>query len=57
MKFEATHFSKEDRYWLGKEVDSRRYYLGIPVSNPMVDYIECYWIDDNNIKASLKTKI
>lgn len=46
MKFKKTHFSKEGRYWLGKEVDSGRYYLGIPISNALVDYIEYYWIDE-----------
>lgn len=45
MRFEKTHFSKEKRYWLGVESDSGRHYLGIPISNAMVDYIEYYWID------------
>jgi hypothetical protein len=46
MKFEKTYFSKEGRYWLGNETDSGRYYLGIPISNAMVDYIEFYWVGD-----------
>lgn len=45
MKFNKTIFSKEGRYWLGIETDSGRNYLGIPISNAMVDYIEYYWID------------
>lgn len=45
MKFTKTHFSKEGKYWLGIESDSGRHYLGIPISNAMVDYIEYYWID------------
>lgn len=45
MKFQKSYFSEQNRYWLGKESNSGRYYLGIPVSNSMVDYIEFYWID------------
>lgn len=45
MKFNTTKFSKEGRCWLGTETDSGRNYLGIPISNAMVDYIEYYWID------------
>ncbi len=44
MKFEKTFFAKEDRYWLGKESESSRHFMGIPVSNAMVDYIEYYWL-------------
>lgn len=46
MKFKKTYLSKEGRYWLGKEAESGRSYLGMPISNAMVDYIEFYWIDD-----------
>jgi len=53
MKFEKTYFSKEGRYWIGKESDSSRYYLGIPISNTMVDYIEFYWIDDGKYQRFL----
>ncbi|KAA0112574.1 hypothetical protein [Mycolicibacterium sp. P9-22] len=45
MKFNKTYFSREGSYWLGVEADSGRNYLGIPISNAMVDYIEYYWID------------
>lgn len=45
MRFGSTHFSKDGRYWLGAEADSGRCYLGIPVSNAMVDYVEYYWIE------------
>lgn len=50
MKFVMTHSSTEDRYWLGVESDSGRTYLGIPVSNAMVDYIEYYWIGAEQYK-------
>lgn len=45
MKFVETHFSRDGRYWLGIELESGGNYLGIPISNSMVDYIEYYWID------------
>lgn len=45
MQFVRTHFSEEGRYWLGVESVSDKNYLGIPISNAMVDYIEYYWID------------
>jgi len=50
MKFNKTHFSRDGRYWLGNESDSGRHYLGIPISNAMVDYIEYYWIDDEQYR-------
>jgi hypothetical protein len=46
MKFNETYFAKEDRWWIGQETDSGRYYLAIPVSNRMVDYHESYWLSD-----------
>lgn len=46
MAYEFTCFSREHSYWLGTEPASSRHILGIPVSNPMVDYIESYWIAD-----------
>ncbi|BBZ15198.1 hypothetical protein BST20_18015 [Mycobacterium branderi] len=51
MNFTDTHFSREGRYWLGKETDSGRSYLGIPISNRMVDYIEFYWINDAQYRS------
>jgi hypothetical protein len=46
MRFVETFFAKGDRWWIGQETDSGRYYLGIPVSNRMVDYSEEYWITE-----------
>ena len=46
MRFEKTHFSKEDRYWLGTDTETDRRYIGIPVSNAMVDYIEYYYLSE-----------
>lgn len=53
MKFEKTYFSRDGRYWLGNETDSGRHYLGIPISNAMVDYIEFYWIDNEQYQSFL----
>ncbi|MUL81559.1 MULTISPECIES: hypothetical protein [unclassified Mycolicibacterium] len=44
MKFNDTYFSRPQRYVLGIEQSSGRPYLGIPVSNRMVDYEESYWL-------------
>jgi hypothetical protein len=44
MKFNDTYFSREDRYSLGVEAMSDRYYTSIPVSNGIVDYEEYYEI-------------
>jgi hypothetical protein len=46
MKFAETYVANEDRWWIGQENDSGRYYLAIPVSNRRVDYSESYWITD-----------
>lgn len=37
MKFNDTYFSREDRYSIGIESMSGRYYASIPVSNGIVD--------------------
>jgi hypothetical protein len=46
MAYEFTYFSIDHNYWLGIDPESGRHMIGIPVSNPMVDYIEAYWIGD-----------
>lgn len=44
VKYSDRYFSRENRYVLGIEQVSDRPYLGIPVSNRMVDYEEGYWL-------------
>ncbi|MCG7598114.1 hypothetical protein [Mycobacterium sp. PSTR-4-N] len=44
MRFEKTHFSETGRYWLGRETTTQRHFLGVPLSNSMIDYIEYYWL-------------
>ena len=45
MAYEFNYFSEQHDYWLGEDPESKRHVLGIPVSNPMVDYIEAYWLE------------
>lgn len=45
MKFNDVFVSREDRFSIGVEEQSGRYYVSIPVSNGMVDYEEYYEID------------
>ncbi|MCB9441569.1 MAG: hypothetical protein H6523_15135 [Mycolicibacterium sp.] len=54
MAYEFTYFSKENNYWLGIDPKSGRTLLGIPVSNPMVDYIESYWISREDYQAFMQ---
>jgi hypothetical protein len=44
VAYEFSYFSEPHNYWLGTDPESKRHVLGIPVSNPMVDYIESYWL-------------
>jgi hypothetical protein len=49
--YEFSYFSDLHDYWLGTDSDSKRHILGIPASNPMVDYIETFWLDDEQYAA------
>lgn len=42
MNFVDSYFSREHRFSLGRETDSGRYYVSIPVSNGVVDYEEYF---------------
>lgn len=54
MAYEFSYFSEQHHYWLGADPDSKRHILGIPVSNPMVDYIETYWLQPEQYVALLE---
>ena len=54
MTYEFSHFAPEHDYWLGIDPVSNRHVLGIAVSNPMVDYIESYWLSDDQYRAFLE---
>ncbi|MCG2593113.1 hypothetical protein LZ009_10005 [Ramlibacter sp. XY19] len=42
MKFIDSYVNAEHRFSLGREVESGRFYLSIPVSNRLADYEEYY---------------
>ncbi len=50
MKFVDKSFSRSDRYSLGIEKDSGKYYLSIPVSNHLVDYEEYYELSEDEFQ-------
>lgn len=45
MKFTDRHVFAQDRFSIGIEESSGKYYLSIPVANPYVEYEEYYEID------------
>ncbi|PCJ30466.1 MAG: hypothetical protein COA90_09175 [Gammaproteobacteria bacterium] len=45
MKFKDTFLNKEMRYSLGQELESKKFYVSIPVSNSLVDYEEYYEVN------------
>jgi len=42
MNFDDSFIFKKDRFSIGQETDSKKYYLSIPVSNGLVEYEEYY---------------
>jgi hypothetical protein len=54
MKFEKTFLSREHRYSLGVETQSGLHYVGIPVSNQLVDYVEYYKLADDEYEQFLE---
>jgi len=56
MKFDDTYFSREDRYSIGIESTSGRYYASIPVSNGIVDYEEYYELTQDQYREFLRDK-
>ncbi|NIE64468.1 hypothetical protein [Burkholderia sp. Ax-1719] len=54
MRFEDSYFSRDQRYSLGREMDSGKYYLSIPVSNRLVDYEEYYEITEAQADAFVR---
>jgi hypothetical protein len=51
MKFADTTVNREHRFSIGRELESGRYYLSIPVSNRLCDYEEYYEIDQSRHDA------
>ncbi|WP_082975787.1 hypothetical protein [Mycobacterium sp. E2238] len=54
MRFDDTYFSREDRYSIGVESVSGRYYASIPVSNGIVDYEEYYELTPDQYRNFLQ---
>jgi hypothetical protein len=54
MKFGDTYFSRDDRYSIGIESTSGRYYASIPVSNGIVDYEEYYELTEEQYQHFLR---
>lgn len=51
MKFTDQHVFKDDRFSVGVEETTGKYYLSIPVENPYVEYEEYYEIDAAQYRA------
>ncbi|WP_082951718.1 hypothetical protein [Mycobacterium sp. 852002-51057_SCH5723018] len=56
MTFAVVYSSREDRYSIGVESPSGRYYASIPVSNGIVDYEEYYEITKDQYHQFLRDK-
>ena len=56
MKFEDSYFSRDDRYSLGVESSSGRFYASIPVSNGIVDYEEYYELTPDQYHAFFNSR-
>ncbi|WP_123423873.1 hypothetical protein [Pseudomonas brassicacearum] len=54
MKFNDVFFRKKERFSVGIEEKTGRFYVSIPVSNQMVDYEEYFEIDENTFDAYIK---
>lgn len=50
MKFHDVVVCRHQRFSIGIEEDSGRYYLSIPVSNGLVDYEEYYELDQKRFE-------
>ena len=57
MNFKDIHILKKERFSIGIEEASNKYYISIPVSNGFVDYEEYYEIDKaifNNFPSNIE---
>ena len=48
MRFHDTKVFADDKFTVGKDVDTGYNYLSIPVRNPYVEYSEYYALPDEN---------
>jgi hypothetical protein len=49
MQFDDIFIFKSERFAVGQEQDSGKYYLSIPVSNGLVEYEEYYEITQERV--------
>ncbi|MCL6691297.1 hypothetical protein M8R19_21580 [Pseudomonas sp. R3.Fl] len=54
MRFNDSYFNKDERFSIGIEESSGKFYISIPVSNGMVDYEEYFEIDKNTFESYMK---
>ncbi|MGZ7460256.1 hypothetical protein ACXPVS_27065 [Pseudomonas sp. Ma2-10] len=54
MKFNDTIVNTDERFTIGTEEATGRYYVSIPVSNRLVDYDEYYEISKESYELFLK---
>ncbi len=50
MNFKDIYINREERFSVGIEEDSQKYYLSIPVSYGVLDYEEYYEIDQEDFE-------
>lgn len=53
MKFTDIYISKENKFTVGIEEETGKYFLSIPVSNALVDYEEYYEITETMFNSYL----
>lgn len=53
MKFDDMFIFRHERFAIGQEIDSKRYYLSIPVSNGLVEYEEYYELTEEEASRFL----
>lgn len=54
MKFTDRYFNREERFSLGIEEASGKFYASLPVSNDMIEYEEYYEIDSTQFELFQK---
>lgn len=54
MRFNDSYFNKDERFSIGIEESSGKFYISIPVSNGMVDYEEYFEIDKNTFESYIE---
>lgn len=56
MTYDDVYFTQLDKYSIGRERDSARHYVSIPLSNGILDYEEYYEISADQYRRFLANK-